>query len=201
MARAVVRLSVHPPKEYEESALGYCWRGSIVSGRKRIKGLADYLVERRTLQPPWIVPANLRQLHARLAPVLSSADEILKNHTCIPALMPFVRPKHVAALLNHLLDGEHVRGISAVVGFSGRNIESRPAMALCLECVRADRARGGVAYWHREHQLPGLGYCPSPWHTSGCRLRTVPVFASEQPQAQATAGFLLVRPATCFEPS
>lgn len=160
MARAVVRLSIRPPAEYEESALGYCWRSSIVSGRKRIKGLADYLVERRTLQPPWIVPANLRQLHARLAPVFSSPDEILKNHTCMPALMPFVRAKHVTALLNHLLEGEHVRGISAVVGFSGRNIESRPAMALCLECVRADQSRGGVAYWHREHQLPGLGYCP-----------------------------------------
>jgi hypothetical protein len=124
-----------------------------------MKGLADYLVARRALQPPWIVPANLRQLCNRVAPVFESANEIVRDHTCIPALMPFVRPKHVPALLDHLLDGKHVRGVSAVVGFSGRNIESRPAMALCLECLKADRARG-VPYWHREHQLPGLGYCP-----------------------------------------
>ncbi|GAO26483.1 hypothetical protein ALISP_6303 [Alicycliphilus sp. B1] len=160
MPRTLVRPTVCPPKESDESVLGHCWKASIATGSKRIKGLADYLVERRTLQPPWIVPCNLRQLYERLAPVFSSPDEILKNHTCMPALMPFVRPKHVTALLDHLLDGKHVRGIASVVGFSGRNIESRPVMALCLECVKADRARGGVAYWHREHQLPGLGYCP-----------------------------------------
>ena len=58
MPRALVRLTICPPKEPGESVLGYCWKGSIATGRKRIKGLADYLVERRTLEAAY--PGNRR---------------------------------------------------------------------------------------------------------------------------------------------
>jgi len=125
-----------------------------------MKGLADYLVARRTLQPPWIVPSNLQQLCQRLDPVFESPDDIIKRHTCLPGLVPFISGKNIPRLLDHVVRGRHVRGIAAVAGFSGRNVVSRPAMAACLECMKADRARHGFAYWHREHQLPGLGYCP-----------------------------------------
>jgi len=32
-------------------------------------------------------------------------------------------------------------------------------LALCLECVNADKATTGRAYWHRSHQLPGVIRC------------------------------------------
>lgn len=157
---ALVRPTICPPVEPDESVLGYCWRSCRANGRKRMKGLSDYLVARRALQPPWVVPANLKQLHARVYPVFESADDIINRHTLLPALVPFIAKKNIGRLLDHVVNGRPVPGIAAVAGFGGRNIVTRPAMAMCLRCIEADVARLGFAYWHREHQLPGLGVCP-----------------------------------------
>lgn len=152
--------TIFPPHEVSESILGYLWRVVLANGTKRVKGVADYLVDRRALQPPWIVPSNLRMLCERLDPVFSSVDEIVQGHTCLPALMPFVSSKHVENLLDHVVNGKHIPGIAAIVGFAGNYVESRAVMALCTSCVEEDVTRFGFAYWRREHCIPGLGYCP-----------------------------------------
>lgn len=154
------RPTLCPPVEFEESVLGLTWRTICANGAKRVKGVADYLVERRTLQPPWIVPANLTLLCKRLSPVFQSVDEIVRNHTCLPALVPFVPQKHIASLLDHVISGQHIRGIAAVAGMSGKFAISRSVMAMCPQCVKSDLERLGFAYWRREHMVPGLGYCP-----------------------------------------
>lgn len=145
--------------EEDEDLPGYIWRNSITSGRRRMKGQVQAYVGRQALQPPWIIPSNLETLARNLHSVFSSADEILRNHTCLPAFLPFARPETLARIMGHVLHGESHCGVPSMLGLAGRYIHSKPRLALCVECVRTDQERLGFAYWRRFHNLPGLTYC------------------------------------------
>lgn len=149
-----------PPVRKDESILGYLYRALYAGGHVRMKDLATTLVGRQTIQAPWTVPSNLRRLRDELDPVFQSAEEMLDRHTCLPAHLPFVAHHLRAPLLAHVLDGERHPGIATAVGLTGRAIVSKPKMAICPTCVLEDMLHHGFAFWHREHALAGLGYCP-----------------------------------------
>lgn len=147
-----------PPEEDEDLA-GYIWRNSMTSGRRRMKGQVQAYVGRQALQPPWIVPSNLETIARNLHSVFLSADEILRNHTCLPAFLPFARQESLPRIMDHVLYGESHCGVPSMLGLAGRYISSKPRLALCIECVRTDEEKMGFAYWRRFHNLPGLTYC------------------------------------------
>lgn len=149
-----------PPEEHEH-LIGYVWRNSVTSSRRRMKGQVDALLDRQALQPPWIVPCNLQKLSVSLRGVLGSADHMLRNHTCLPALLPFVRSESIQQVMGHVLRGDSHCGIPSMLGLASRYIKSKPVLALCTECVREDEARLGFTYWRRFHALPGVTYCVS----------------------------------------
>lgn len=153
-------LTYRPPRKRSEDILGYVYRAVYAGGHVRMKDLATTLVDRQTIQPPWTVPSNLRRLCAELAPVFDSAEQIVSEHTCLPAHLPFVGPEERAALMAHVLDGERHPGIASVVGLTGKAVRSKPRMAICSICVREDTLKFGFPFWRREHALAGLGYCP-----------------------------------------
>lgn len=147
------------PAEVDEVMPCYVWRNSMTSGRRRMKGQVHALLGRQALEPPWIVPSNLEMLAASLRAVFSSADDILRNHTCLPALLPFARPESLPRILGHVMRGESHHGVPSMLGLAGSYIRTKPTLALCIECVRLDEERLGYAYWRRFHNLPGLTYC------------------------------------------
>lgn len=153
-------LTYRPPVQKGEAILGYLYRALYTGGHVRMKDLATTLVDRQTIQPPWTVSSNLRRLRDELDPVFRSAEEILAKHTCLPAHLPFVTKQLRAPLMAHVLDGEKHPGIAAAVGLTGKAIESKPRMAMCPRCVLQDTLQHGFAYWHREHALAGISYCP-----------------------------------------
>ena len=155
-----IQLIYRPPRLPDELLVGYIWRAAHAGGHARIKGLATTLVDRNTIQPPWTVPSNLFRLLDNLAPVFSSAEEIFEHHTCLPAFMPFVPVLSRANLFAHVFAGEERMGIAGVLGLTGKASKFGPRMALCRKCMQEDELQYGIAYWHREHALPSLGYCP-----------------------------------------
>lgn len=157
---AGMSLTYRPPKKKSEPILGYLYRALYAGGHVRMKDLATTLVDRQTIQPPWTVPSNLRRLCEELAPVFDSAEQIVAQHTCLPAHLPFVAPEMRTALMAHVLDGKQHPGIAAVVGLTGRAAQSKPRMAMCLTCIQEDTLKHGFPVWRREHALAGLGYCP-----------------------------------------
>jgi len=147
------------PPEPEEYLPGTLWRNSLTSGRRRMKGQVDRLLARQVIEPPWIVPSNLELLARTLGAVFTSPDEIVRNHTCLPALLPFARPDSLERILGHVMRGESHCGVPSMLGLGGNYIQSRPTLALCLECVKQDMEALGFTYWRRFHNLPGLTYC------------------------------------------
>ncbi len=160
-----VRLSQLRPVRKTDSLLGYIFECTHLSGWVRMKDLATELVDRQVIQPPWTVPTNLRGICEKLEPVFASAEQILEEHTCLPAHLPFVSLESKEIVLSHVMDGEKQMGVASLLGLAGRGIESKPEFALCPECLKEDQKEGAGA-WRREHQLAGLGYCPH----HGCPL-------------------------------
>lgn len=210
---AGMTLVYRPPVRKDESILGYLYRALYTGGHVRMKDLATTLVGRQTIQPPWTVATNLRMLCEELEPVFQSAEEILDRHTCLPAHIPFVESSMRARLMAHVLTGERHPGIASAVGLAGKAIESRPKMALCPACVEEDLSHHGFAFWHREHALAGLGYCPHHgialevgcgmcrFSQDGNRQPLMPQLACwcgnpralSHPEVTSTEGFILTR--------
>jgi hypothetical protein len=151
--------SILMPVEPDESILGYIWRNSMTSGRRRMKDHVDYLVARQALEPPWVVPSNLPMLCESLTPVFASADDILRNHTCLPAFLPFAGPVALPRVMAHVMQGQEHSGVPSLLGLAGKFVCSKPVMALCTACAQEDEHRLGFTYWRRSHNLPGLTYC------------------------------------------
>lgn len=164
-------LTHRPPVMLGENAPGYVFRAAHIGGHRRMKDLIAALVGRQVLQPPWTVPSNLNALYENLKPVFASAEQIVLEHTCLPAHIPFVDQAVLEGLYANVYEGVKTPGLSAALGLSGRSIRSKPEMALCTACVKEDTLRYGFSWWRREHALAGIGYCPHHGYplVAGCR--------------------------------
>lgn len=147
------------PPEKDEDLLGYIWRNSMTTGRRRMKGHVQAYVGRQALQPPWIVPSNLETLAQNLKSVFSCAEEILNNHTCLPAFLPFAAPQSLARIKGHVIHGKSHCGVPSMLGLAGRFVRSKAQLSLCVDCVKTDEETLGFSYWRRFHNLPGMTYC------------------------------------------
>lgn len=176
------------PVEPEEPLPGLLWRNSIVCGRKRMKDHTLRMMERVALQPPWIVPGNLEFLFKSLSPTFGSVDEMVCNHTCLPAFLPFVEPENIPRVLGHVLRGESHSGIPSMLGLAGKFVNSKPEMAFCPDCSREDEARLGFTFWRRAHCLPGLAYCAIHRRrlVAGCRQCTFSMRSARSPRLPET---------------
>lgn len=147
---AGMSLTYRPPKKKSEPILGYLYRAVYAGGHVRMKDLATTLVDRQTIQPPWTVPSNLRRLCEELAPVFDSAEQIVTQHTCLPAHLPFVAPEMRTALMAHVLDGK-------VPTFRQFSRAARILIArLGLEAKRAGHKDGKEKVARRGHDT-GIG--------------------------------------------
>ncbi len=164
-------LTHRPPVMDGESVPGYIFRAAHISGHKRMKDLAAALVDRQVIQPPWTYPSNLNALCENLRPVFDSAQQIVEEHTCLPAHLPFVHPAALKAVTAHIYDGVKNVGLAGALGLTGRAVISKPEMALCTACVREQTFQWGFCWWLREHSLAGIGYCPHHGQplVAGCR--------------------------------
>jgi hypothetical protein len=164
-------LTHRPPVMPGENAPGYVFRAVHIGGHKRMKDLVAALVDRQVLQPPWTLPSNLNALCENLKPVFASAQQIVLEHTCLPAHLPFVDPIVLDALYANVYEGVRTPGLPAALGLTGRSVVSKPEMALCIACVKEQTFRHGFSWWSREHALAGIGYCPHHGRplVAGCR--------------------------------
>lgn len=147
------------PVEDGELISGFLHRCMWAGGNTRVKDLATTLVERQTIQPPWSIPSNLNQLNEQLWPVFQSAEELMLKHTCLPAYLPFAADGAAERVLKHVYEGGDALKLAPTLGLAGNFIVTKPEMAVCPSCVKADKLRLGFAYFHREHALGGVTYC------------------------------------------
>lgn len=103
------------------------------------------------------IPARLPHLASNLPESLGKdAVQLALAHTSLPIHLPFIDARRREALFAAIEQGKPMQ---FRLGIAPARLVCARALRLCPECVRRDRARFGRAYWHREHQLPGVLTC------------------------------------------
>lgn len=104
-------------------------------------------------------PRSLELLNESAKLIWGTSEKIIHEHTIAPIFFPFQSPENVDALeraMNRPTLGSFKYRLGLVTGrFGGEH-----PLKACIQCMAADRALHGVAYWHLSHQFPGVSICP-----------------------------------------
>lgn len=84
-------------------------------------------------------------------------------HTVFPYVTRFMSQTETNRLAADLLD-DKAPGNAAL---TQSGLQGSPGHRFCLACLQEDEAKFGEVYWHREHNLPMVGFC----HRHDCPLQ------------------------------
>lgn len=87
-----------------------------------------------------------------------TAEHILYEHTTLPYYAPFIDPSHLSRV-EKTMRSEEGEKIHTLLGVRASRVSTSIRLRLCISCVRDDRQKYGLGYWHRSHQLPGVRLC------------------------------------------
>lgn len=101
------------------------------------------------------LPSFLRELCSFSGMTIES---LINQHTLIPYYRHFCRPETFKNILIDISVGDTSSSYTKLSLVAGRVIDS-PTLNYCPECAKKDIQEMGIAYWHIEHQLPGVSVC------------------------------------------
>lgn len=87
-----------------------------------------------------------------------SVSKIITCHTVLPYYAPFLTDDQTQHARASMAGGG--KWLMLKLGVNASRLESASRLRFCPACLDEDIARGGAAYWHRVHQLPGVLVCP-----------------------------------------
>lgn len=141
----LVRLQLLP----DELAISYA--GAL----RRVNGVRGDVALYRLLERWWTADFASAQGHSRTEHLAASADVpvefLVRHHTLLPLR------RGVAALHAEL---PHGIGMACCLASGALMALLNNGGRLCVDCVAADQQGFGRSYWRRQHQLPGLYWCP-----------------------------------------
>lgn len=133
-------------------------RYHIRSGNKSFRQTHEELFETVDLQPDKIVlPNNLNFLVSQLPQGSQLTVEMLiKRNTLYPFFRSFLTPIEIHSFKD-LLRSKSSISISQAAKISDK--KRNRVLKFCSQCCLEDEQRYGEAYWHRQHQIPGMLVC------------------------------------------
>jgi hypothetical protein len=134
------------PDEIADSYLGRLMRANGVASEKEMRAL---IVSSAGMTSELRSPVPLAVLLAWAASMEVSA--FVRQHTMLPLRRGITSYQ---AALSHGCESNLV-----LIQRSAMR-PARPGAYFCLQCVEEDEDFHGVSYWRREHQIPGLFWCP-----------------------------------------
>lgn len=113
------------------------------------------LFQRAQIALSQVVPPGIDVLAARLpGAAAQNLKAIIQENTLLPLFLPFIGRTETgkSASTDRWLHGVMSRVPRRVVGKHGDSY-------ICTSCLHEDERQHGIAYWHREHQAPGVAVC------------------------------------------
>lgn len=104
------------------------------------------------------LPSNVAAFAVRSRGVLGSATEIIHQHTILPFFAPFQSPERIQMAVKAML-GTNVGGLKYRLGLVTGRFGAEHPLKACPQCMEEDIEIHGVAYWHLDHQYPGVLVC------------------------------------------
>lgn len=118
-------------------------------GRKTVRKQLGYLSS-----PSHLLPTGI----SRLRWSSTTPEEFIYRHTGYPYFVVFMRPARRRAAREKILFGQG-SALKMIVGLPAGRLGAVEQYRYCDRCRHEDLCSYGVAYWHREHQLPGVLLC------------------------------------------
>lgn len=104
-------------------------------------------------------PSKLNSLPQKAKEVWGSPFNIITDHTILPLFFPFQSKERVEDVFD-TVSNNSLGTLKFRMGLVTGRFGAEHPLKACLECLREDRIKHGVAYWHLSHQYPGVTLCP-----------------------------------------
>jgi hypothetical protein len=101
---------------------------------------------------------GLEALSRRTGGQLGSAESIVQERTMHPFFRAFMPANSASRMLDAMLSGTP-GGLRHALDCDLDGLLPRHALRACLQCAREDLETRNIAYWHRNHQWPGVYRC------------------------------------------
>ena len=107
------------------------------------------------------LPSHLIKFASALPPYHSyTADRFIDQNTLLPFYSPFLPNERVGQLRDDMR-GDGSLAVHRRSGIMASRIPTPRWLRFCPICATQDRRQVGEAYWHRQHQIPGVLACTS----------------------------------------
>lgn len=148
-------IPVFPQPYPDEILYSVVARYHLISGNQLARQTMDELfgLRKKTLSPA--IPQNLHILSERAR--MSSADQLLLEHTMFPYFMAFATKKNEAVVTTWIQEGRSNSITAFLNQFPNHFVLGE--IRFCPECYAEELKRYGEGYWHRLHQTPGVLVC------------------------------------------
>lgn len=107
------------------------------------------------------LPANIDLLLKNIPNNHSfTTNDIIFNNTLYKYYTCFLTKEKADYIYNLMANGNGSL-IFASLGMCGNKMKNDFSLKYCPECVKSDRSVFGEAFWHLNHQIPGIFICPN----------------------------------------
>ena len=117
-------------------------------------------------------PSHLQYLSDHLVYPQPNADELIDQHTMLPAYMPSLSPERIKEV-RRLMKADGGSKVQYMIGLGSKVISTQHLQA-CPACIDDDTWYGEDSTWYRLPQLPGAILCPVheiPFEVSNVQAR------------------------------
>lgn len=141
------------PNELLYSAIA---RYHFYSGNLDCKDTLEELFGSRCVIPSVEIGSYFSVLAEKLGPHYP-VESLLANHTIYPYYASFLSKARQQEIFQDVLQGG--QALYTRLGIVAGSVCKKDGLYYCAECAKADDAKYGEPYIHREHQLQGVNYC------------------------------------------
>jgi hypothetical protein len=105
------------------------------------------------------LPSSLNEFEARTGSCFGSAAEIARERTLLQFYRPFLSGSDVVRAVE-TMRGPSVANLKFSLGILTSRFRAHHPLKACSRCMQRDVENEGWAYWHLQHQFPGVWVCP-----------------------------------------
>lgn len=149
-----------PTIQHDELLYSLLARVVVCNAMGDPRSYLEKLFGSRNVVPGIDLPTRLNELHNRLGTCspFDTVAELIDRSTLYPYHRPFLTMERHSAVQNIILSGDGKR-LKTLLGRVANRFGANPPLRYCPVCVTHSIECGGVPYWHRAHQLPGVSHC------------------------------------------
>ena len=159
IADSCLPLTFFPAIEADETIYSVCARYHFRSGYSDSATSSARLLGHSRGGKHLDLPVGLARLSRLTGGTIAANELTLRERTVLRAFLPLMPQARRARVVETCLRSTKSVLAKAYAGLS-YGISTNHGLRHCIECLEAQHAKHGFAFWRTSHQLPGVWVCP-----------------------------------------